>query len=353
MMYNLIMANLINSNALTFDDVLLVPQFSDISSRKDVNIGTKMFGRKFDIPLVSANMDTVTESKMAGLMYDLGGVGFLHRYAKPEDVLVWIKELVDANKYAIPSIGIKDDDFALAKTYMAHGAIGINIDIAHGDSQHMVNMVIRLAAAGIPVVAGNVATYEAALRLAMAGAKVIKVGIGPGSMCTTRIVTGHGVPQLSAIEDCARVKQRFPDVAIIADGGVRNAGDCVKALAFGADMVMIGSMLAGTDETPGEVVQLTNEKGLYYHAKQYRGMASRAARGSVANIDNSYTPEGESTFVRTKGPAGDVISQLVGGIRSGLSYSGAHNLEELTKTASYVIVSNNGVIESRPHGLTR
>jgi IMP dehydrogenase len=216
----------------------------------------------------------------------------------------------------------------------------------------MLNMIEKLAKEDINVIAGNVATREGARRLANAGAKVIKVGIGPGSLCTTRIITGHGVPQLTAIMECASIKKDY-GITIIADGGIRNSGDIVKALAFGADLVMVGSLFAGTDESPGEFVQLTNEKGLRYHAKAYRGMASRAARDSVAKTDSSYTPEGESTFVKWKGPVQDVMRQLEGGIRSGFSYSGAHNLQELQENAEYVVISGNGMAESKPHLITR
>lgn len=340
---------LINSNALTFDDVLLVPQHSYIASRKDVKLTTELFGHQFNIPLCSANMDTITGLDMAEFMHDIGGVGILHRYASHEEVLSWVKELVKHGKTAIPSIGIKQEDFKKAMEYMEAGALGINIDIAHGDSVHMREMVSSLTASKVPVIAGNVATYDGTRRLADAGARVIKVGVGPGSMCTTRIVTGHGVPQLTAIEQCAKVKE-WDTVKIIADGGIRNAGDCVKALAFGADMVMIGSLLAGTNETPGKVINaMKNDK--FYQAKEYRGMASRAARSSVTTVDSSYTPEGERKLVACKGPAKDVIDQLIGGIRSGFSYSGANTLEELQENAEYVIMSANGIAESKPHGV--
>jgi IMP dehydrogenase len=297
-------------------------------------------------------MDTVTEVAMANEMFRLGGIGFLHRYAPGATVLEWLNKIHDDKSIAIPSIGIKDEDFGWALKYAEEGVLAVNIDIAHGDSKHMTDMIQRLVKEGINVVAGNVATYSGALRLADAGAKVIKVGIGPGSLCTTRIVTGHGVPQLSAIEDCALVKRKY-GISIVADGGIRNAGDCVKALAFGADMVMVGSLLAATVESPGEVVELKNKQGLHYHAKAFRGMASRAARKSVAHVDSTYTPEGESTYIECKGYAKEVIEQLVGGIRSGFSYSGAHHLRELQECAEYVTITGNGMAESKPHLLTR
>jgi IMP dehydrogenase len=281
-------------------------------------------------------------------MHRLGGLGILHRYATTETVLGWIKEIRVAGGLAIPSIGIKPADFVAALCYMEAGATAINVDIAHGDSAHMLDMVTRLAVEGIDVIAGNVATKDGALRLAKAGAKVIKVGIGPGSLCTTRIVTGHGVPQLSAIEACTSVKYYFPDVSIIAYGGIRNSGDCVKALAFGADMVMVGSLLAGTSESPGVVI--LEQEGW---VKEYRGMASRRARDSVTQTDASYTPEGESTFVKFKGPTESLIQQLIGGMRSGLSYSGVNNLADFRRFAQYVTITGNGMAESKPHLLTR
>lgn len=343
------MANLINSNALTFDDILLVPQHSDIASRKDVDISTELFGAKFPVPLCSANMDTVTGEAMAATMYQLGGLGFLHRYTDHETILKWVQEIHQHKGIAIPSIGIKEEDFRAAMQYADEGVLAVNIDIAHGDSAHMIKMIQRLRAEGIEVVAGNIASYDAAINLAAAGANVLKVGVGPGSMCTTRIVTGHGVPQLTAIEECVKIKQAYPRIKIIADGGIRNSGDCVKALAFGADMIMIGSMLAGTDETPGEKIRVEAE--CPYFVKEYRGMASSAARSSVAKVDSSYVAEGERTYVPWKGPAKNVIDQLVGGIRSGLSYSGAYTIKQLQEVAEYVIITNNGVLESRPHGV--
>ncbi len=343
---------LIKSNALTFDDVLLVPQYSEIASRKQVDLTTTILGAKFPTPICSANMDTVTEVAMAKKMWSLGGLGFLHRYASHEAVLEWLKQIHEDRCIAIPSIGVKSEDFANALAYADEGVLAVNIDIAHGDSKHMVEMIKRLTKEGVEVVAGNVATYSGACRMLDAGAKVVKVGIGPGSLCTTRIVTGHGFPQLSAIEEVAKLKNNY-QFSLIADGGIRNAGDCVKALAFGADMVMVGSLLAGTEESPGTATQLQNEKGHYYWAKEYRGMASKAARDSVTQTDSSYTPEGESTYVKFKGPVQPIIDQLVGGMRSGLSYSGVQNLQELQLNAQYVTITGNGMAESKPHLLTR
>lgn len=339
-------------NAITFDDVLLVPQYSDISSRKNVSIATALFGTPLGVPICSANMDTITEFDMAWEMDALGGFGILHRYAPHDVICHWIHSLKKLNaRNIIPSIGIKSSDVALALHYAELGITGITVDIAHGDSKHMVEMIHHLKSANLKVIAGNVASYDGALRLADAGADVIKVGIGGGSMCTTRIVTGHGVPQLSAIEECAKIKRLYPHVGIIADGGIRNSGDCVKALAFGADICMVGSLLAGTQQTPGCVIEKRDSLGKMHKVKQYRGMASAEARGSFVVIDSSYTAEGVATTVPYKGSASSVINQLIGGISSGLSYSGAKTLKELRDNSEYVFVTGSSLAESKPHGL--
>lgn len=340
---------LMNSHALTFDDILLVPKYSEVASRANVDISTNLLGRKYAVPICSANMDTVTEYTMAVAMERQGGLGILHRYADPTLIKEWVTTLKNQGFTAIPSIGVKLEDVDLALEYTALGADAINIDIAHGDSKHMIEMIKKLKLHNIKVIAGNIATYHAACRLADVGADVIKVGIGGGSLCTTRIVTGHGIPQLQAIKDCVRVKDhKTPHVQIIADGGIRNSGDIVKALAFGADMVMVGSLLSGTNETPGDMVQVASENG-HFLGKQYRGMASRAARSNVAKIDSTYTAEGEATYVKAKGPVADVINQLAGGIRSGLSYSGVTNLSSLRQDSQYVLMTGHGMAESQPH----
>jgi IMP dehydrogenase len=194
--------------------------------------------------------------------------------------------------------------------------------------------------------AGDVCSYEGAYRLAEAGCTSIRVGIGPGSICKTRTITGHGVPQLSAIEDCARIKEKFPEVAIIADGGIRNSGDAVKCLAIGADAVMVGGLLAGTEETPGQT--LRDEEGNLY--KMYSGMASEEARMSYYNKEDSlFVPEGVSVKIPFKGSAKKIVQTFVGGIKVGMSYSDARTLKELTEKAQWVRITNGGLRESVPH----
>lgn len=336
-----------NKVALTFDDILLEPQYSALSSRMHANTSTCIAGMDLDVPIISANMDTVTSYAMAKAMEEAGGLGILHRYQSHEAVLAHIKTLISHGCYAVPSIGVKDGDYDKALDYIEASADAICVDIAHGDSAHAIDMVrdlreyIDKEESFTEIIAGNVATFNGARNLAKAGAHVIKVGVGPGSQCTTRRVSGHGVPQLAAIYEVCRVKEQF-DVQVIADGGIRDSGDIVKALAFGADAVMIGSLLAGTDETPGEIVD---------GYKVYRGMASLDAKQASQNgpLDHIYTPEGVVSKRKAKGPVKNVIGYLAGGIRSGMSYSGAYSLNGLRNKARFMFVTSNGLAESHSH----
>ncbi len=326
-----------------FDDVLLVPQYSEIESRKDIDISTEIAGINLNIPIISANMDSVTEDIMAQAMYECGGLGILHRYSNFEKIFKQI-EYLNANKvFPIPSIGVNDLDKKFIEELCKRSKIEelsiistVCIDIAHGNCKRTEEMIRLLKDLLFKVIAGNVATLDGAIDLVEAGADVIKVGIGPGSLCTTRIVTGSGVPQLSAIMDVCHIKKQNPNVKIIADGGIKNSGDIVKALAAGADAVMIGRLFAGCKETPGEVVR---------GKKVYRGMASYSAQMDY-NGEVHGTPEGEAIFVDAKGSVKDIVKQLSDGIRSGLSYSGASNIKELQKKAYFIKVSSNTLIEN-------
>ena len=467
-------------DALTFDDVLLVPKRSPVRSRRDVDLSTNLSKNiKLNIPIVSANMDTVTESAMAISMAHNGGIGIIHRFMpierqveevqkvkRAESVIIehpyttgpnatmadakrMMQEkgvngllVVDAKgrllgiltardllfennesrrvselmtpmeklhtaqagasiddarqllrKYKIEKVPLVDDEGYLrglitskdmvtlaerpqackdskgqlivgaavgiregyldrARALVDAGVDVIVVDVAHGHSEWVLEVVRKLKKelGGVDVIAGNVATPEGTKDLIVAGADAVKVGIGSGSICITRIVTGAGVPQLTAVMECAEAARAL-NVPIIADGGIRNSGDITKALAAGASSVMIGRMLAGTDESPGVTVMRNGRK-----YKLHRGMASVGAslkRGTPESEDDSalldYVAEGIEAFVPYRGDSHEIITQLVGGVRSGLSYCGARTLAELRQNASFVRLSPAALKESYPH----
>jgi IMP dehydrogenase len=466
--------------ALTYDDVLLVPQFSDVASRKTLNVQTRLTRKlKMQIPIVSSNMDTVTEAEMAIVMAREGGIGIIHRFMSIEEQAAQIqrvkktesfvvenpfalqtthtvgdaKRIVDetgtggililnggnqiegivttrdllfekddskpitaimqSNVVTAPAdttlaeaekilhqhrieklplvdaqgrlaglitlkdimkqmqypratkdvrgrlavgaaVGVKPRDMERVECVLEAGADCIVVDIAHGDSQQEIEMLyaIRKKFPQAQIIAGNVATADGTKRLLDAGADAVKVGVGPGSICVTRLVAGSGVPQLTAVMQCAEAARAY-DVPIIADGGIRHPGDAAKALAAGAETIMIGSLLAGTDESPGLFM---TRKGHKY--KVSRGMASTAANRDrklrdgerVAQEDlDEYVAEGVEAAVPYRGKAREVLTQLVGGIQSGMSYSGAHDLREFREKAILVRMTSAGWKESMPH----
>ncbi len=332
---------------LTFDDVLLVPRHSTISSRRHPNL-TGRLTKKFPLatPIISANMDTVTGSAMAIKMASLGAAGILHRFMSPaEQVLELqaIKKAAPQSPVAV-SIGVKEEGMERAKLLVEAGADVLTLDIAHGDSIMMLETLdfVKKHFPHVQIIAGNVATPEGTRMLIEHGADAVKVGIGPGSMCTTRIITGCGVPQLTAIALCVAEARRH-DVPVIADGGIKTSGDIVKAFAAGAESVMLGSMLAGCIETPGEVVG---------GKKKYRGMASKDAQVSWrGELPKGMAPEGESRLVACKGSVEHIIDELAGGIRSGMTYLNAQTLGEICTNARFIEMNSSGMMESRPHGL--
>ncbi len=333
-------------HGLTFDDVLIMPAKSEVRSRRDPDLKSKLTKTKYiSTPIISANMDTVTESKMAIAMYKMGGLGVLHRFMNIDQQVAEIQKVKEAGAEIISaSIGVNADFKERAEAVVKAGVNLMTIDIAHGHSIQMMETLkwLKDKFANLEVIAGNLATPDAAIDLIEAGADAIKVGIGPGSMCTTRIITGCGVPQLTAIALCAEAAAKY-GVPIIADGGIRTSGDMVKAFCAGASTIMLGSMLAGTMETPGDIV---NGK------KQYRGMASKKAQVSWrGDMPTGMAPEGESTFVTVKGHVEDVILELTGGIRSGMSYINATTVEEMKLKALFMEMSSNGIRESRAHGV--
>lgn len=331
---------------LTFDDVLIIPTRSDIRSRRDPRLTSKVTKNfSVEIPIISANMDMVTEYDMALAMNTLGGMGILHRFISIEEQASQALRLKEAGLSIISaSVGVGEEFKTRAKALIDAGVNIITIDIAHGHSVQMMETMkwLKNQHPQIDIIAGNLATPDAAKDLIEAGADAIKVGIGPGSMCTTRIITGCGVPQLTAIALCAEVADSY-GVPVIADGGIRTSGDMMKAFAAGASTVMLGSMLSGTIETPGDI---KNGK------KQYRGMASRSAQDSWrGGVPEGMAPEGESTQVNVKGHVKDVILEIAGGIRSGMSYINATNTAEIREKALFIEMSANGIAESRAHGV--
>ncbi len=466
---------------LTFDDVLLVPRRSNIRSRRDVSTAARLTSTiTLQMPIVSANMDTVTETRMAIAMSRAGGIGILHRFmsierqvemvmrvkraesmvveeplsiqpdasvrearvmmaeaevgglivvgpesrllgmvttrdvllapdpeASVSSVMTSAENLITAQEgetlesarallhehriEKLPlvdaagrvtglitaqdivkiedhpnatkdgrgrlmvgvAVGVRADDLDRAVACVEAGADVLVLDIAHGHSEHTMDMITRLKKRlSVPVIAGNVATPAGVLDLAAAGADAVKVGVGAGSICITRIVTGFGVPQLTAIAECAEEGQRL-NVPIIADGGVRTSGDLVKALAAGASTVMLGSMLAGTDESPGAPVV---KEGRRY--KVVRGMASLSAnvqrrvvdKGEVSEEDYAeVVPEGVEAMVPYRGSVNDILYQLVGGLRSGMSYAGAASIPDLWDKAEFIQMSQAGMTESGSH----
>ena len=343
------------NEGLTFDDVLLVPAWSEVLPR-EVSLKTK-FSRniQLDIPIASAAMDTVTEAPMALVLGREGGIGVIHKNMSPQAQAAAVGEVHAKGFKVAAALGITPDILERAESLAKAGADAFVLDSAHGHSKGVVKALQKLKKAefGADIVVGNVATAEAVKCLLDAGADGIKVGIGPGSICTTRVVAGVGVPQLTAIFECAEAAAGS-EVPVIGDGGLRYSGDIVKALAAGADCVMCGSLFAGTTEAPGEIFEdFKNGKKF----KIYRGMGSIDAMEAGSKDRYFQTgamklvPEGIVGRVPFKGDVADVIYQLLGGLRSGMGYCGAPDLEALKK-ARFVRITSNGVIENHPHDLT-
>jgi IMP dehydrogenase len=468
---------------LTFDDVLLVPKYSDITSRSQTDLTTKLSQNiSINIPFVSANMDTVTESSMAGVMARAGGIGIIHRfltikeqanevlkvkrsgsvmienpysispdksiqdamdYAEDKEIsgllvvdsnskligIVTERDLLFANrnnkvqdimtkdvvtaKFGVTleeskeilhkhrieklpivddsgivkglitskditnnanfpnaskdkkgrplvgaAVGVKGDFLERSESLLEAGVDVLVVDIAHGHSENAINTIrnIKKAFPNCELIAGNIATAQGTEDLIKAGVDAVKVGVGSGSICITRVITGSGVPQLTAVMDCAKIGKDY-GIPIISDGGTRTSGDATKALAAGASSVMVGSMLGGTDESPGTVLTKNGKR-----FKVYRGMASLAASigrksketGSISLDDdlNDYVAEGVEAMVPYKGTVTDILKQLTGGVRSGLSYCGAHTIPQMQTNAEFIKMSRAGFAESQPHDVS-
>ncbi|AVN61019.1 IMP dehydrogenase [Mesoplasma florum] len=354
------------NEAITFDDVLLVPNYSEVLPH-EVCLKTKLTKNiELNIPIISAAMDTVTESELAIAIASIGGIGIVHKNLTIEQQANEIKIVksikptdefpnacVDANGFLRVggAVGVNDETLTRVEGLISAGIDVLVVDSAHGHSKGIIDVVkaIRVKYPNLDIIAGNICTVEGAEALYKAGADCVKVGIGPGSICTTRVVAGVGVPQITAINDVYNWSIN-KDVTLIADGGIKYSGDVVKALAAGAHSVMLGSMLAGTEEAPGQEVIINNKR-----YKTYVGMGSLAAmkRGSSDRYfqkgAKKLVPEGIEAVVPFKGTLEEVIFQLVGGLRSGMGYTGSNTIETLRHNAKFVKITGASLKESHPH----
>jgi IMP dehydrogenase len=344
---------------LTYDDVLLLPDASEVVP-SEVNTGTWLTRTiSLSIPLVSSAMDTVTESAMAIAMAKAGGIGIIHRNLAIEEQVTHVK-LVKNVGLAGAAVGVGDDGFSRAQALIEAGVDVVVVDTAHGHHRAVLDAILRIKKYSpiTQVIGGNVATRAGAQALINAGADAVKVGVGPGSICTTRVVAGVGVPQITAIMEASKACAKA-GIPLIADGGLQYSGDIVKAIVAGANSVMLGSLLAGCDESPGELVEIDGRK-----YKAYRGMGSLGAmqsRGDKKSYskdrymqddvlsEDKLVPEGIEGKVAYSGSAADVVHQLVGGLRSGMGYAGAPDVETLRREGRLIQITSAGLQESHPH----
>lgn len=350
---------------LTYDDILLVPKYSEVKSRSTIKTNT-LVSRRYGLlkPLVASCMDTVCEYKMAIKMVELGGVGCIHRFMTIDEQCEQVSKVVEyinnnhmyehwgvmyddwhseINQIPVMSaIGVNDVDIDRAVRLVLSGVNIILIDVAHGHHINVKNMIRKLREVlptSVDIIAGNISTKESAEDLCEWGADGLRVGIGGGSLCTTRIQTGHGVPNVTSIIDCVEGSS----VPVMADGGIRNSGDIAKALSVGADCVMLGSLLAGTKESPGKIVEKGN--GSLY--KRYRGSASLETKS--AHKQSTKHVEGESTMIPFKGSVEYIIDKLNDGLKSALSYSGSKDIKEFHWKSEVMEITPSGMAESKPH----
>jgi IMP dehydrogenase len=343
--------------ALTFDDVTLAPKYSEILPSEVNTAVTLTKNLKLNIPLLSSAMDTVTESKMAIAIAKAGGIGVIHRNLDIKKQIFEIKKVKKQKLLVGAAVGAGPKEFIRAKAILKEGIDLIVVDTAHGHTKkvaEIIRFIKKLKNSKIALCAGNIATPEAAKFLIKLGVDIIKVGIGPGSICTTRLVAGIGVPQLSAILS-VRNGLKNKNIKIISDGGIKYSGDLAKAFAAGADAIMIGSLFAGTDQTPGKLIK---KNGKLF--KSFRGMGSVGAmnKGSADRYfqkkqkDNSkYVPEGVEGFVKYKGDVGSIIYKLIGGLRSSMGYLGSKNIIKLRNKPNFVKITKAGFYESMVHNV--
>jgi IMP dehydrogenase len=342
--------------ALTFDDVLMLPRYSNVLPT-ETNISLRLTKKiLLKVPFLTSAMDTVTESKMAIAIANAGGIGVIHRNFKIKEQSKEVAKVKKKKLFVGAAIGTSNEDLERARSLIENGVDLIVIDTAHGHSEKVLKVLskIKKIKSKTPICVGNIATGEAAIKLYNSGADIIKVGIGPGSICTTRMVAGIGVPQISAILDVKKALKK-KEVKIISDGGIKFSGDIAKALAAGADGIMMGSIFAGTDESPGKKFKY---KGKFY--KQYRGMGSIGAMSSGSanryfqknyKDKSKFVPEGVEGRVEYKGSVSKIIYQLQGGLKSSMGYIGAKKLDDITKKAKFIKITKAGFYESMVHSV--
>ena len=343
-------------DSLTFDDVTLIPQYSSILPSETITYTKLAHNLDLQIPLMSSAMDTVTESKMAIALSKSGGIGIIHRNLSIEKQVQEVKKVKKNNFLVGAAIGVNSKDIERADELSKAKVDMFIIDTAHGHTQKVLFMIkkIKKKLKKCVLCAGNIATGKAAKFLADSGVDIVKVGIGPGSICTTRLVTGIGVPQLSAVLQVKKALKNYK-TRIISDGGIKFSGDIAKAIAAGADAVMIGSLFSGTTESPGKIFK---QKGKLF--KNFRGMGSVGAM-SIGSADryyqkkfknvSKYVPEGVEGIVKFKGPVNKIIYNLIGGLKSSMGYLGAKTIKDLQKKGEFVKITKAGFYESMVHNI--
>lgn len=341
---------------LTFDDILLLPNYTDIK-RDEVTLETVLHPKiKLQIPVISSPMDTVTEEKMAIAMAENGGLGIIHRNINAEEQAKMVQAVKNKNLLVGAAVGVGRDLEERVKLLVQAGADVLTVDSAHGHSKFIIEAVeyIKAHYPDMVIMAGNVATEEGAKALIQAGTDILRVGIGPGSICTTRIISGMGVPQITAIMEVVKATENT-SVTVIADGGIKQTGDMAKALGCGAKAVMLGSLLARFDESPGETITIENKQ-----YKMYRGMGSVSAmkKGSASRYGQANTydekkliAEGVEGLVDYKGKVSDYLFQIAGSLRSSFYYLGSRDLQEFFEKSRFVKITNAGLKESHPHSI--
>ncbi|HLV49825.1 MAG TPA: IMP dehydrogenase [Erysipelothrix sp.] len=357
--------------AYTFDDLLLVPAKSEVVP-KDVSLISRLTDKiQLNVPIISAAMDTVTEFEMAAAMARLGGLGFIHKNMTIETQVEMVKAVknmdvsetdseatLDAQGRLIvgAAVGVGEDSMKRVDALVAAEVDIITVDSAHGHSKGVIETVkqIRAKYPDLDIVGGNIVTAQGATDLIYAGANVVKVGVGPGSICTTRVVSGVGVPQLTAVNDVYEIAKQY-NVGVIADGGIKLSGDIAKAIAAGADCVMLGGLLAGTTESPGDILEVYGKRvknyvGMGSLTAMQRGSSDRYFQGGVNEL-KKLVPEGIEATVPYKGSIHEVIYQMSGGLRSGMGYCGCATIEAMKTKAQFVKITGSGLTESHPHNV--